>query len=76
MPTRGPCSTVVINFLALDDLRVDQASEPLDPRSVIRIPFRNGRPMFPRCERIITGPDLLGRRLHRIARRAPAIRGA
>ena len=36
-----------INFLALDDLPVAQEGEPLDPLSVIRLPFRDGKPIFP-----------------------------
>lgn len=36
-----------INFLALDDLPVGQEGKSLDPESVIRLPFRDGRPVFP-----------------------------
>lgn len=36
-----------INFLAIDDLPVGHEGEPLDPKSVIRLPFRDGRPVFP-----------------------------
>ena len=40
-------ATGAINFLALDDLPVGQEGEPLEPRSVIQLPFRDGRPVFP-----------------------------
>jgi metal transporter CNNM len=40
-------ATGAINFLALDDLPVRQEGEPLDPRSIIRLPFREDRPVFP-----------------------------
>ncbi|MBX3734288.1 MAG: DUF21 domain-containing protein [Verrucomicrobiae bacterium] len=43
-----------INFLALDDLPAGQEGEPLDPRSVLQVPFQNGRPVFPR---IRSSPD-------------------
>jgi metal transporter CNNM len=36
-----------LNFLAIDDLAVTQEGEPLDPRSVIRMPFEAGLPRFP-----------------------------
>lgn len=39
-----------INFLALDDLPVGHEGELLDPKSVIRLPFRDGRPVFPEIE--------------------------
>jgi metal transporter CNNM len=47
-----------INFLALDDLPVSQEGEPLDPRSVIRLPFRDGRPVFPPISRDPRDPFL------------------
>jgi len=45
-------ATGAVNFLALDDVTVGNEGEPLDPRSVIRVDFRDGRPLFPtfRCE--------------------------
>lgn len=43
-------ATGAINFLALDDLPVSQEGELLDPRSVIPLPFRDGRPVFPAVE--------------------------
>jgi hypothetical protein len=47
-----------INFLALDDLPVGEEGEPLDPLSVIRIPFRDGRPEFPPLVRSVDDPFL------------------
>jgi len=35
------------NFLALDDIPVGEEGEPVDPRSIIRLPFRHGRPVLP-----------------------------
>lgn len=47
----GPVeATGAINFLALDDLPVVREGEALDPRSVIRLPFQGGRPVFPAIE--------------------------
>lgn len=40
-------ATGAINFLALDDVPVGQEGEPVDPRSIVSLPFRNGRPLFP-----------------------------
>ena len=40
-------TTGAINFLALDDLAVRNEGEPLDPRSVISLPFEAGKPVFP-----------------------------
>ena len=36
-----------INFLALDDIAVSQEGELIDPDSIISLPTRNGRPVFP-----------------------------
>jgi metal transporter CNNM len=47
-----------VNFLALDDVAVGQEGEPLDPRSVIRLPFRDGRPVFPGIVRRVEDPFL------------------
>jgi metal transporter CNNM len=47
-----------INFLALDDLPVGQEGEPLDPRSIIRLPFREDRPVFPDIARCAEDPFL------------------
>lgn len=40
-------ATGAINFLHLDDIPVGQEGEPLDPRSIFQLPFRNGKPIFP-----------------------------
>ena len=44
-------ATGAINFLALDDVPVGQEGEPLDPRSVICLPQRDGQPVFPSIAR-------------------------
>jgi metal transporter CNNM len=36
-----------LNFLDLDDIAVMNEGEPVDPRSVIALPFENGRPVLP-----------------------------
>jgi len=36
-----------INFLTLDDIKVIEEGEPLDPDSIIELPFQRGRPVFP-----------------------------
>lgn len=36
-----------LNFLALDDRPAAHEGEPLDPRSIIALPFEEGRPHFP-----------------------------
>jgi metal transporter CNNM len=40
-----------LNFLDLDDILVADEGEPIDPRSVISLPFENGRPLLPKFER-------------------------
>ena len=48
----GPVeATGAINFLALDDLSVQNEGEPLDPESVITLPVRDGRPVLPAFSR-------------------------
>ena len=37
-----------INFLSLDDLMVSQEGEPLNPKSIIPIEHKNGKPVFPK----------------------------
>lgn len=44
-------ATGAMNFLALDDLAVGEEGEPLDPRCVVRLPFEEGRPVFPTLPR-------------------------
>jgi metal transporter CNNM len=36
-----------VNFLDLDDIPVGEEGEPVDPRSVVALPFEKGRPVFP-----------------------------
>ncbi len=36
-----------VNFLDLDDIPVIEEGEPIDPRSVIALPFEKGRPLLP-----------------------------
>jgi hypothetical protein len=36
-----------LNFLAIDDLAVHEEGELLDPRSVLDLPFQDGKPVFP-----------------------------
>lgn len=35
------------NFLALDDVGLGMEGEPVDPRSVVQLPFSDGNPIFP-----------------------------
>lgn len=51
-------ATGAINFLALDDLPVGAEGEPIDARSIIRLPYLQGRPVFPRFERSADDPFL------------------
>jgi metal transporter CNNM len=39
-----------VNFLALDDIPVGREGEPLDPRSVIALPFDGRRPRIPEID--------------------------
>ena len=36
-----------MNFLAIDDLAVRHEGEPLDPRSIVTLPVKDGKPLFP-----------------------------
>ncbi|QBG48397.1 DUF21 domain-containing protein [Verrucomicrobia bacterium S94] len=36
-----------VNFLALDDLLVTEEGEPIDPRSILALPMKHHRPVFP-----------------------------
>lgn len=40
-----------MNFLDLDDLRIIDEGEPIDPRSIMSLPFDGNRPVFPSIER-------------------------
>jgi metal transporter CNNM len=56
-------ATGAVNFLVLDDVPVATEGEPVDPDTVISLPTRRGRPVFPAFERSPDDPFL--RRLHR-----------
>jgi metal transporter CNNM len=47
-----------INFLALDDIPICREGEPIDPGSLLRLGFRDGRPVFPAFERSPGDPFL------------------
>lgn len=36
-----------LNFLTIDDVPIEQEGVSVDPRSILRLPFRDGRPVFP-----------------------------
>jgi hypothetical protein len=42
-----------INFLSIDDLLIRQEGEPIDPESIISLPFRGRRPKFPKIEKTV-----------------------
>lgn len=39
-----------LNFLEIDDVPLRDEGEPVDPRSILQLPFENGLPLFPRIE--------------------------
>ena len=39
-----------INFLELDDVPMDDEGEPVDPESVVELPFVSGKPVFPKIK--------------------------
>jgi hypothetical protein len=47
-----------MNFMALDDLLVSQEGELVDPDTVISLPMKQGRPVFPNFERVPSDPFL------------------
>ena len=47
-----------LNFLDLDDIAVLAEGEPVDPRSIISLPIRSGRPVLPAFERSASDPFL------------------
>ncbi len=47
-----------LNFLAIDDLMAIQEGEPLNPQSVVKLAFVDGRPVFPLFEGIPSDPFL------------------
>jgi len=36
-----------LNFFSIDDVLASQEGEPIDPASIVELPFENGRAMFP-----------------------------
>ena len=42
-----------LNFLALDDLPIKKEGEPIEPKSIIQLEFKDGKPVFPEI-----GPDV------------------
>lgn len=51
-----------LNFLALDDLGVNQEGELVDPESIISLPVKEGRPQFPSFQ--LTPTDLFLSQVH------------
>jgi hypothetical protein len=47
-----------LNFLELDDVRVDHEGEIINPASIIQLPEDNGRPVFPEMTRGFDDPFL------------------
>ncbi|MFW5988587.1 MAG: DUF21 domain-containing protein [bacterium] len=43
--------TGIINFLDLDDLKILEEGEIVEPRSIIELEFKNGKPVFPKINR-------------------------
>ncbi len=39
--------TGVINFLTIDELPIVEEGKPVDPKSIVTIPFKGSRPVFP-----------------------------
>lgn len=48
-----------LNFLALDDLYIVEEGEPIDPRSIVELTFRDNRPVFPITTRSCDDPFLI-----------------
>jgi hypothetical protein len=47
-----------LNFLSIDDLPVVAEGEPIDPKSIIQLSIRDGRPAFPEFNRTPDDPFL------------------
>jgi hypothetical protein len=47
-----------LNFLAIDDLKVTQEGEAIDPHSIIALEFEGTRPIFPSMTHLIDDPFL------------------
>jgi hypothetical protein len=52
-----------LNFLAIDDLPVSAEGEPLDPDSIVKLPFNGGKPVFPQLTP--AGDDAFLQRINR-----------
>jgi hypothetical protein len=50
--------TGALNFLAIDDLLVDEEGEILDPKSILELPFQGETAVFPIIERSCEDPFL------------------
>jgi metal transporter CNNM len=48
-----------LNFLAIDDVPLDQEGEPVDRASVVTLPFDGDEPLFPRVQADVRDPFLL-----------------
>ncbi|MCU0783947.1 MAG: DUF21 domain-containing protein [Verrucomicrobia bacterium] len=47
-----------VNFLDLDDIAVTEEGEPVDPRSIVSLPVKDGRPVLPAFGRSADDPFL------------------
>ena len=56
-----------VNFLALDDIKVTQEGENIDPESIIALPIKDDKPVFPEFERRADDPFL--QRINRSAKK-------
>ncbi|MBF0456016.1 MAG: DUF21 domain-containing protein [Magnetococcales bacterium] len=45
-----------MNFLSLDDLSVKEEGEPVDPKSILVLPTKEGKPIFPVFQPLPTDP--------------------
>ncbi|MDD2598549.1 MAG: DUF21 domain-containing protein [Kiritimatiellae bacterium] len=50
--------TGAMNFLALDDLKIADEGESVDPKSIVQVAFADGRPVFPMIENNPSDPLL------------------
>ncbi|MFQ5543760.1 MAG: DUF21 domain-containing protein [Nitrospiria bacterium] len=47
-----------LNFLAIDDIPLSEEGEIIDPKSLLPLSFKDGRPIFPLIDKIPTDPFL------------------
>jgi hypothetical protein len=47
-----------LNFLDIDDLSIVEEGEPIDLKSIIELPFKNNKPIFPSTKRSLEDPFL------------------